>query len=84
MALTYRGQLNRPLTSAEIDANFAYFTGSYSVTGSITISSGSSSPLVLPVVSASLDFADDTAAAAGGVPLGGIYRNGNVLSIRIS
>jgi len=84
MALTYRGQLNRPLTSTEIDANFAHFTGSHSITGSVIISSGSSSPLILPIVSASLDFNDDTEAAAGGVPLGGIYRNGNVLSIRIS
>ncbi len=32
---------------------------------------------------ANLNFADDTAAAAGGVPLGGIYRSGNVLLIRI-
>jgi len=33
---------------------------------------------------ASIDFADDTAAAAGGIPLGGVYRNGNFLMIRIS
>jgi hypothetical protein len=33
---------------------------------------------------ASLNYADDTAAAAGGVPLGGVYRNGNFLMIRIS
>ena len=41
MALTYRGQLNRPLTSTEIDANFAHFTGSHSITGSRTISGSS-------------------------------------------
>ena len=41
MALTYRGQLNRPLTSVEIDANFAHFTGSHSITGSLTISGSS-------------------------------------------
>jgi hypothetical protein len=41
MALTYRGQLNRPLTSTEIDANFAHFTGSHSITGSLTISGSS-------------------------------------------
>lgn len=84
MGLTYRSDLNRPLTNTEIDDNFRYFTGSYAITGSLTISSGSSTPLILPIVSSSLDFEDDTAAAAGGVPLGGIYRNGNVLSIRIS
>jgi hypothetical protein len=39
--------------------------------------------ILLPTVSQSLDFADDTAAATGGVPLGGVYRIGNTLSIRI-
>lgn len=40
--------------------------------------------VVLTQVSQSLNFADDTAAAAGGVPLGGIYRNGNFILIRLS
>ena len=39
--------------------------------------------IVLSQVSASLNFVDDTAAAAGGVPLGGLYRNGNFIVIRI-
>jgi len=38
MALTYRGTKGSPLTIAEIDSNFAYFTGSHSITGSLTIS----------------------------------------------
>jgi hypothetical protein len=29
-------------------------------------------------------FADDTAAAAGGIPLGGIYRTGNVVVVRVA
>lgn len=40
--------------------------------------------LVLTVASASYDFADDTAAASGGIPLGGVYRTGNSLKIRLS
>jgi hypothetical protein len=28
------------------------------------------------------DYADDTAAAAGGVPVGGVYRNGSALMVR--
>lgn len=40
--------------------------------------------IVLSSVSSSLDFANDSAAAAGGVPLGGLYRNGNFVMIRIS
>ena len=43
-----------------------------------------SSYVVLTQVSQSLNFVDDTAAAAGGIPLGGLYRNGNFILIRIS
>ena len=54
-------------------------TGSFLVTGSANVDGF----ITYPQVSASLDFADDTAAAAGGVPLGGLYRNGNVIQIRL-
>lgn len=30
------------------------------------------------------NHADDVAAAAGGVPVGGMYRNGSVLMVRVS
>jgi hypothetical protein len=40
--------------------------------------------IILSQVSSSLNFVDDTAAAAGGVPLGGLYRNGNFILIRLS
>jgi hypothetical protein len=56
-------------------------TGSLNVSGSVTTTTGY---VVLTQVSASLNFVDDTAAAAGGVPLGGLYRNGNFISIRIA
>lgn len=39
--------------------------------------------VILTQVSQSLNYADDTAAAAGGVPLGGLYRNGNFIAIRL-
>jgi len=39
--------------------------------------------LILTEVSESLDFTNDGLAAAGGVPLGGLYRNGNVIQIRL-
>jgi hypothetical protein len=39
---------------------------------------------ILTRVSQSLNYADDVAAAAGGVPLGGLYRNGNFILIRLS
>lgn len=39
---------------------------------------------VFTQVSESLDFADDTAAGIGGVPLGGLYRSGSDIKIRIT
>ena len=32
---------------------------------------------------ANINYADDTAAAAGGIPLGGVYHNAGDLKIRI-
>jgi hypothetical protein len=46
--------------------------------------SGTTGVIILSQVSASLNFANDVAAAAAGVPIGGLYRNGNVVQIRIS
>jgi hypothetical protein len=64
----------------------SYFEGSLNVSGStaFTGSVAMSSYAVLASVSSSLNFADDTAAAAGGVPLGGLYRNGNFVMIRLT
>ena len=56
-------------------------TGSLNVSGSVTTTTGY---VILTQVSASLNFVDDASAAAGGVPLGGLYRNGNFILIRIS
>jgi hypothetical protein len=71
-------------SSANIFYGTQRITGSLSVSGSAglthTIQSGY---VILQQVSQSLNFVDDTAAAAGGVPLGGLYRNGNFIVIRI-
>ena len=40
--------------------------------------------VVLPLISASGHYADDSSAAAGGVPIGGLYRNGNFIAIRLT
>jgi len=45
--------------------------------------SGSAADVFVIANYSALNYADDTAAAAGGVPLGGVYRNGNFLMIRI-
>jgi hypothetical protein len=68
----------------------ATITNELTLTGSLFISGSSNSAVinngfvVLTQVSQSLNFANDAAASAGGVPLGGLYRNGNVIAIRIS
>jgi hypothetical protein len=56
------------------------FYGESSFTNKVTHTNGF---VVLQQVSQSLNFADDAGAAAGGVPLGGLYRNGNFIAIRI-
>ena len=72
--------LNQSLKSSELIVTGSLeVTGSYYVTGSVSMNA----LIDLAHVSQSLDFPGDAAAAAGGVPLGGVYRSGNVLAIRI-
>ena len=40
--------------------------------------------VVLPLIQSTFDFVDDAAAATGGVPLGGLYRNGSDIKIRLT
>jgi hypothetical protein len=56
------------------------FFGESTFTNKVTHTNGY---VVLSQVSASLNFVDDAAAEIGGVPLGGLYRNGNFIVIRI-
>jgi hypothetical protein len=75
-------------------ASFNTFTSSYT-TGSFTGSFAGDSLIIdndvkiengfsiLTSVSQSLEFVDDAAAATGGVPLGGLYRSGNFILIRL-
>ena len=60
---------------------FSTYINADSFTGSFLNNTGY---IILTEVSESLNFADDTAAQAGGVPLGGLYRNGSDIKIRIS
>jgi hypothetical protein len=50
MALTYRDEQSSALTNTQIDNNFRYFTGSYSVTGSLTSSVGFYGNVTIPDV----------------------------------
>jgi len=71
----------------ETDPIFVAKSGSFATTGSnifTTTQTISSSSIVLSQVSSSLNFSDDSEAATGGVPLGGLYRSGSFVLIRLS
>ena len=80
---------NNPTYNFDVSGSGNY-SNNLTLTGSLFISGSANSAVinngfvVLTQVSQSLNFANDAAAAAGGVPLGGLYRNGNVIAIRIS
>jgi hypothetical protein len=93
-ALTASYALTSSVASTATSASYALnaTTASYAVNATSASFAATSSYLnpiqnsyvILSQVSASLNFADDAAAAAGGVPVGGLYRNGNFILIRIS
>ena len=66
-------------------------SGSFTVTGTSILEATASNSLkveagyvVLTEVSESLNFVSDASASQAGVPLGGIYRNGNAVYIRLT
>ena len=66
---------------ALITTGSAIIEGGADIVGPLNHSNGA---VVLTKVSESLNFTNDTDAASGGVPLGGLYRNGNDIKIRIT
>ena len=71
---------------AVADADFAVAIGrtaSTSTEDSIALGGGSTKILIEALVYAN-SYTDDTAAAAGGVAIGELYRNGNVVQIRLT
>ena len=56
-------------------------TGSFNIDNDVKIENGFT---ILTSVSQSLEFEDDAAAEIGNVPLGGLYRSGSFIKIRIS
>lgn len=75
------------ITGSSNTSVLTYMTSSYfaptTFNNQVTVV-GSPAYVVLTTVSQSLNFANDTAAAAAGVPLGGLYRNGSFIMIRMS
>ena len=73
------GMMGGTFISSSVDVRI---TGSLSMVGSEA--NFETLQVVLPQISQSGNFADDTAAAIGGIALGGLYRNGNLIAIRLS
>jgi hypothetical protein len=78
------------LTASYINQADTATTSSYSLTASYFITSSITSASIAQTSSyyimsnfAVNEYADDAAAAAAGVPLGGIYRAGNVVVVRV-
>lgn len=71
--------------NAATQASFNAWTGSinskFSGTSSFALTA---SYLSLQDIANSAGYANDLAAAAAGIPIGGVYRNGNFLVIRVS
>jgi hypothetical protein len=68
-------------------SGFTYeFSGSMKLNNDLKVDgqTTNNSYVVLSQVSGSLNFTNDADAATGGVPLGGLYRNGNFIMIRMS
>jgi hypothetical protein len=81
-----------PEYTLDVSGSGNYAAG-LTVSGSLIVSGSSASGtsvafqnghIVLSQVLTSLNFVDDAAAAAGGVPVGGLYRNGNFIVMRLS
>lgn len=78
-------------SSTQVSSSIVYQSGSkvgigtttlaatLDISGSLKVSSGS---ITLPGLVA-LNFTNDTAASASGVPVGGLYRSGSVVMIRV-
>jgi len=58
------------------------FSGTLATTGNAETLSNKT--LAAPKISGIADYADDTAAASGGVPVGGIYRTASALKVRVT
>ena len=69
------------LTGSTTNGVITYNGSGGDVQSNVKVQSGY---VILNQVSSSLNFLDDTAAAAAGVPKGGLYRNGNFILIRIT
>jgi hypothetical protein len=79
---------NTPLTASyALTASVvlgAIASASNSISASFSDTAATASYIQLDAIAYSGNYGHDEAAAAAGVPIGGLYRNGNFMQIRIS
>jgi len=61
----------------------AIFDNTSTITSTQAVAVNSSSQIIMDVLRSSASYADDTAASAGGVPQGGLYRTGSTVKINL-
>lgn len=54
------------------------------LTGSGYVNVGGGAPVYIPILPGSVSYANDTLAAAGGISVGQVYRNGSVMQDRVN
>jgi hypothetical protein len=77
-SISASGSIGAAVFSSNADS--LVITGSLNLTGSFT----QVGYQILTAVSQSYNYTSDANAAAGGIPLGGLYRNGNAIQIRLA
>jgi hypothetical protein len=66
-----------------VDTQMAIFDSTSTITSTQALAVNSSSQIIMDVLRGSDSYADDTAALAGGVPYGGLYRTDSIVKINL-
>ena len=88
LTLTRTGELDDVAIDGLFSGNgtetqIAIFSASSTITSTQAVAVNSSSQIIMEVLRSSNSYADDTAALAGGVPYGGLYRTGSAVKINL-
>jgi hypothetical protein len=88
LTLTRTGELDDVAIDGLFSGNgtetqIAIFSATSTITSTQAVAVNSSSQIIMEVLRSSNSYADDTAALAGGVPYGGLYRTGSTVKINL-
>ena len=84
--LTLRQVKGSPLTIAELDGNFEYFTGSHAITGSLIVTGGITGSIAGPLTASYLNpLTQNVTINTGSLTLnGGAFMNPNTQSLPLT